>query len=78
MSCVERLRNDSWTHTCAAGVHARKKVSVTQKEVPPGFEPGLPESEPDVITNYTMGPKLCAHGCKIHLVVLRCNYDVFF
>ena len=27
-------------------------------EAPPGFEPGLPESESDVITNYTMGPPL--------------------
>ena len=30
--------------------------SSKSKKVPPRFELGLPESEPDVITTYTMGP----------------------
>ena len=45
------------TNDIAKGKKEYTKTADTQgKKVPPRFELGLPESEPDVITTYTMGP----------------------
>ena len=42
--------------TGAKGKITLKTAYIQGKKVPPRFELGLPESEPDVITTYTMGP----------------------